>query len=360
MKKYLIHAKIAVFSILIINSPIAAADQDLDIRNALEIDVATSFYNNDFSHLESLSKDLNNQKTRTPSGKWMLAIFENALIKVISIDNEKKVESKTTRPKLSDMEKYGPEPSIYSEKNAEWNQLEIKLQNWEKEYPKSSLQAISHAILYLNKANYFRGTQYSKYVREEAWPIYRTSNSKAREILDEAKKYSNSNPIWHSTMIEVAGRESPESDEITQLTMHALAIGHSYPNIPTTAFLYMAPKWGGSYERMLQFAKETNRKTMKSEQGSLFARLYWNFISSNRNEINTDFFNRTKVNWQTLANSFDSMIKRYPVPRNLTGYALFACLAQQPEKAKELLASAGTLEYFLDWPKNIQQQCGPH
>lgn len=67
----------------------------------------------------------------------------------------------------------------------------------------------------------------------------------------------------------------------------------------------------------------------------LYARIYW--VASQR-EYEDRLFTESKVNWPTMKRGFEDVLSRYPSPWNLQSFAYFACQANDPVKARELLA----------------------
>jgi hypothetical protein len=76
------------------------------------------------------------------------------------------------------------------------------------------------------------------------------------------------------------------------------------------------------------------------------------------NRYGVDFFQRTKADWPTLRGSFDALISTYPDAWNLNGYALFACIANDVERARMLLGRAANKEYLAGWNEELIKRCG--
>ncbi|WP_204336481.1 hypothetical protein, partial [Proteus mirabilis] len=55
-------------------------------------------------------------------------------------------------------------------------------------------------------------------------------------------------------------------------------------------------------------------------------------------EYEDRLFTESKVNWPTMKRGFEDVLSRYPSPWNLQSFAYFACQANDPVKARELLA----------------------
>lgn len=339
----------------------ANADNDQNVRQEMAMRISTAWENEDFGTLESMENDYINPTMRTPSGKRLLAVFETSLQAFISIrPNTETLDSLITNKMIwTEEEKTGPPPARYKLVNQEWDKVEQKINKWYEKFPNSPNPKIAKAIYYINRGGYFRGAQWASDVHEEAWPIFRNNYDAAKTLLSETQDVSRRNPIWFSLMLSILGAQSAPQDKIDSLVSDTLENGQGYPTAIQNAFDFMQPRWGGSYEQMEKFARLANQKTYKQEHGEIYARLYWNMVVTQKDEMNQGFFSRTKASWPMLDRSFEIITQDHPEPRNLSGYALFNCMANNITKAKQLLTRAHTLIFFENWSSELQELCDP-
>lgn len=339
----------------------ARADNDLDIRNQLAITIANAWQADDFATLESLENEYRDPAKRTPSGKRLLSLFEQDLSPFICIcRTQDTLDAMIHGKSIADSEsRNGPDPSLYFVRELEWRKVEAKIDSWQKAYPDSPNPVLARVNFHINKANYFRGSRWASKVHEQAWPIYRENYQAARKLLVESRDLTRKNPIWFSFMLSVLGAQSAPRSEIDAAIADTLENGQGYPNALYAAFFFMQPRWGGSYAQMDEFARLANQKTERTENGEVYARLYWNMVSLQSGEMNREFFERTGASWPLLKASFERLVGSHPEPRNLTAYALFSCLANDTEGARRLLRRANTAVYFESWPRSLQNECAP-
>ncbi|MFZ3183087.1 MAG: DUF4034 domain-containing protein [Pseudomonas sp.] len=348
-----------IFSIFI--SWTAQADDDADYRLKITTKFADAWQNENWPVLESMENQYLNPSERTPSGKRSLAVFEKNLSWFISIrpiattlELIKSNSSFETEESVN-----GPPPSRYEIVNQEWDKVESKINNWNKAFPNSPNPKLAKAEYYIERGSYFRGSRWASDVHKEAWPIHQQNFDAAKKLLIDTQSVSRQNPIWFSLMLTIAGAQSSPQQEIYTLITDTLENGQGYPDAIQSAFHFMQPRWGGSYQQMDDFAQLANQKTEKQEHGGIYARLYWIMVSSSNDEMNQGFFKRSGVSWPMLSQSFEAIIQRFPAPRNISGYALFACMANDIPKAKHLLIDANSPKYIESWPRELQQLCSP-
>lgn len=338
------------------------ADSDQDIRDEMATRMAKAWETSDFATLESMENEYLKSDARTPSGKRLLAIYDKYQRAFIYITPPTEVLKMLTSNKqmISEEEVTGPSPSRYKIMNQQWDKVEKKIDKWIRTYPNSPNPIIAKAIFYRNRAIYFRGYQWASKVNDEAWPIYHKNYALAKELLIKSRAISRKNPIWFELMLSLSGGQSAPRQEIDALIRDALENGQGYSDALQAAFHYMQPRWGGSYEQMEKFARLANQKSYSQEHGEVYARLYWNLVGTQQDEMNQEFFARTHASWPLLSQSFEIIIQRHPASRNFSGYALFACMAKDFSKTKQLLVKAQTLFYFQAWPRELQRACAPN
>lgn len=331
------------------NIPNAYADADEELRVKILTTVNRAWRQEDFELLETTEKQYIPSSQRTLSGKRRLAVFDDYLSSLISIEWPTKWGKKDIVTI--------PDPKYFSEANKRWDVIEEKLKRWEEESPDSTSASLARAQYYINRAWFFRGNGLAHTVSKEAWPIFYQNMDAAEKTLMKIYGARIQNPRWFDMMFEIYGIKSSQisSTEHQKLLQDFLEHGQGYPPAYQSALHYLDPRWGGSFQQVEALVMMANQKTAKEEQGTLYARLYWNFETSYR--YGSGFFEKTEASWPMLKGSFKKMIKLYPTARNFSSFAMFSCTANDVSGAKELLKQAGTDAYIKNWPAELRKRC---
>lgn len=344
--------------IALFQTPNALADDELDSRKKISLDVKTAWEHEDFHALESVETLFLSADQRTSSGKWRLAIFFGALESGLTIEwpnewNHRTFAGETVRC-------YGPEPAHFPDADKRWNVVEERLKRWAAEFPQSPNPQLALAAYFMNRGWFYRGTCFAGDVIEVAWPIFYRNLDTAQQILAGLRNSRTRNPVWFDLMLRICSAKSadPTSPDRKSLIDDLLENGQGYPNAYSSALRFMEPRWGGSPRQLEDFAQIANAKTLKEEGGAMYARIYWNFEASY--EYGTEFFQKTNADWPKLKASFQKLVNDYPTPRNVTGFARFSCMAKDVAGAKQLLQRAGTDEYLESWVPAFRLECLGH
>ena len=347
------------FLMLLLTASFVHAQNDVSVRKALFERIKTAWQNSDFATLEAMENTYLDPSQRTPSGKRLLEVFDGYLAGLITItpEDEHLPPGPASESLIRQEMQNGPPPSRYNIVNQACDHLEKKINKWEQAFPDSANPKIAKAIYYTNRGYYFRGMRFTSQVHREAWPILQENYDEAQMVLVDTQTISRKNPIWFERMLDILGVQSPPRDKIDSLIADTLEHGQGYPGAMHAAFLFMQPRWGGSYQKMEDFARYANKKTMATEHGILYAVLYWRLVFKTRDEMNQEFFTRTRASWPMMEQSFKILVHRYPDPRNFRGYALFACMAGETAKAKQLLEKAYTPAILKEWTPSLVSKC---
>lgn len=335
------------------------ADIDLDYRKEISIKVTNALRDENWSVLEAMANEFGKNNSRTPSGKSCLALYEDDLLRdigIVQLRSDDDIRNGVYKQKTTE-ELNGPIPSQYDRVNESWDALGKKLDKWRSAYPDSPNPQIAKAIYFFNRGNYFIGQQWAQNVYREAWPMLALNLASANDILTGLQKSNKRSPIWFSIKFRILGVISAPREEFDALISDALANAQGYENALTAAFTYLQPRWGGTYQKMEDFAIAANNKTLDFDFGGMYASLYWNLAAYGPDEIDSEFFSRTKSSWPKMQKSFNNMLKHYPMERNYAGYALFSCMANDLTLTKKLLSKAGVSTFTEYWPIELRQRC---
>jgi hypothetical protein len=271
-------------------------------------------------------------RERTLSGKWRLAIYIQALSEQLKIAWPAQwylVENP------GDCVCKVPNPAQYDEARRRWKVLGEKLEGWLSKYPHSAHARIALAQLAINEAWFYRSSGSASIVPDKAWPLFFRYVEEARQTLTAQDSTSALDPVWFSLMFTISAAQSWSPDRVDGLTQNLLKHGRSYSQAYQDAAMFLLPKWGGSYERIDELARQAMARADQDEGAELYARIYW------QGQFDARIFQDTRADWPTMKRGFDQMLKKYPDPRNLNGRAMFACAAGDADTFRETMVELG-------------------
>jgi hypothetical protein len=304
------------------------AGSDTELRQQISDAVAAAWRRSDYHWLDSTADEYIRTRAKTYSGKWRLSVFYSALSDALSIDWPVDWYSNGTacRCKI-------PEPTRYVEANRRWNEVREKVDEWVKQAPQSAHAKLALAQLLVNRAWFYRGTAYAESVPVEAWPLVSRYLEEARYVLSTFQAVRSSDPEWFDIMFFVASAQSWPRAQLDTLVQELHKSGQSYTTAYQSAASTFLPKWGGTYEALERFARQA--KADSGEEGAeLYTRIYWNSVSADR-------FHEAQADWPTMKSGFESIISKYPDPRNWNGMAMYACAAGDATAFKEAINRLG-------------------
>lgn len=319
-----------VFGLLSAEQCVAATH--IEERESVLASARQAFLRADFSQLEAMSSAYRNDKSRTPSGVWKLALF------YISVNGAMGAEG------------LGPE------QDAAFLHAEGVIARWAQQYPSSPTPHIVQSIHLLHQAWSYRGTQFANAVDPKAWAPFHKYLAMARENLEKYKTTAAIDPQWYETMLWIANGENWARAPFDSMLNEALDREPLYYQTYFAALEYLLPKWHGGLSDIDAFAQSAVRRTAKSDGRGVYARIYWHaYLRQYRNSL----FKQTLVVWPTMRAGFEDVIAQYPDTWNVNNYAKFACLASDKPKARELLARIESSGFIAEaWtPVALREQC---
>jgi hypothetical protein len=298
---------LALIFFLVIGASNALVAGENEDREAIEKGAASLLASKKFKELEKLAQEYRVNKSRTSSGLWKLTLFYYGI-------NE-----------------YSANFNIKDENY--WNAIKSSTDKWIREYPKSPTPYVSHAIVIRQYAWKFRGGGLADTVPDRAWQPFHENLNKARAFLEEHKAVASADPHWYEVMADIANGLGMNSTEFQKIIDEGLTKEPLYYQLYFTVAHYFAPKWHGNAEEIDRFVNASVARTKDQIGLEMYARIYW-FMS--QAQYGDRLFLDSNVEWEKMKQGFNDMLKRYPDQYNINSYALFACLAKDKQKAKEL------------------------
>jgi hypothetical protein len=292
------------FMTIISNTLIAG---ELEEREAIKKQTAFLLSSQNFKYLEKLAQEYRVNKSRTPSGVWKLTSFYYGI------------------------HDYSANIDIKDENY--WNAIKSRTEGWIKEYSNSPTPYISHGIVMKQYAWKFRGRGFANTVPEEAWKPFREHLNNAKVFLEKHKAKASTDPHWYEVMADIANGLGMNSTEFQKIIEEGLKKEPLYYQLYFVAAHYFAPKWHGSAEDIENFANSSVAITKDQIGLEMYTRIYWFMYQAQYGER---LFLDSNVVWEKMKKGIDDILKRYPDQWNINNFALFACLAKDKQKAKEL------------------------
>jgi len=294
---------ISLFIIAVSNCAIAG---ELEERKVITKQVIALLNNENYKELEKLSQEYRVKKSRTSSGIWNLTLFYSG---------------------IEDAANFHTKGENF------WSSLKSKTEKWIKEYPKSPTPYISHGIVMREYAWKFRGGRWAYEVPNEAWRPFREHLNNTRNFLEKYKAIANTDPHWYVVRGYVATELSVDRTEFEKILDEGLRKEPLYYQLYFVAVRYFAPKWHGNKRDIEEFANSSVERTKEQEGLGMYTRIYW---SASQTQYDEKLFTDSDVVWEKMKRGIDDVLRRYPDQWNINNFALFACLAQDKRKAREL------------------------
>ena len=285
----------------------------------------------DFIELDKLASKLRTEKTRTPSGRWLLSVFYANLNAAIIEDRDKNTE-------------------------LQWANIEGKLNRWVAASPQSATAPIALATAQQSHAWALRGHGFANTVSPKGWEDFAKYMEVSRNTLEANKKISSHDPQWYVVMLRVALAQGWKQEQYWALYEEALSKEPLYYQTYFQAAERIIPMWGGSMQEIQDFAADAVRRTASAEGSGMYARIYW--AASGRVGAK-EFFampHRDAV-WSQMKAGFEAVIKIYPDDYNRNAYAKFACQVGDVDTFITVTRSFNGKPDKDIWPGDFFQKC---
>lgn len=299
--------------------PPAAGSDEMSERDTIKVQVIDLVHAEDFAQLESLASNYRDSQVRTPSGVWKLTLYYDGVSQSFGIP---------------------------SQDNGYWTRQEQVARKWVTAYPKSPTARIAYARYLLNRGWSYRGTGNASTVKPENWKPFQDYVQQARLYLEKHEAIASKDPCWYTMMEVIAYQQNWLPDEFSALLEEALTRYPSYYQIYFEAINYYAPKWGGDAASIERFARKATEHTKATDGYGMYARIYW---SASQFQYRDRLFIDSMVDWPTMKQGIDDVLKAYPDQWNINNFAKFACLARDKTKAAELIKRIGRLTPEQVW-----------
>jgi tetratricopeptide (TPR) repeat protein len=296
------------------SGPVPRESAEVKARSAIAGQTSDLLNARDYPGLEKLHRKLDNDKLRTPSGVWQLAVFYATL----------RDYPRRTR----DL--------------AYWKQEDAQAAQWAAQFPRSDVAAAFQIYLKQNRALSFRGNGNYADIRKEDIAPMQQAVKEALALFDARGRIpmSRRDAIdggWHRARLDILPYSELFHSHFGYAVESAVKAAPDYHEVYFGAAYYSLPKWGGApdaVERMARLASTGKG----ADRDAMYARVYWYL---NQTEYHGRIFDDSMVDWDDMKTSFDALVRAYPDPYNLNAYAYFACKVGDYDAMSALLKRIG-------------------
>lgn len=228
-----------------------------------------------------------------------------------------------------------------------WNVTEDNLQAWLKAVPDSLAARIAYADFLTDYAWHARGTGYADTVTNEGQRLMEERLSKAGDVLAEALKLPEKDPVLHLAALHVAlgtGLEKPSYDKLLDDAREAEPKFWGYDVARAYSLL---PRWYGNRGDWEAFAAQAAERP-DGPGAEVYARIAMRMVDFHQN-----IFRESNASWPKTKEGLDILHKKYPDSVEILSYAaLLATCAFDNEAAKAYFEELGDrfLERSAVWP----------
>ena len=315
----------AVATLLLASRAISAEESSAAVWDLTGQEASRLFMLGQFAELDAKLNDWTKQRARLPDGRWKISAYGDKMQKIFSSFIQ---APETANKTLEDLRK--------------WRQLQ----------PQSPFVAITEAFYWEQLAWNNRGIGASSTVTKEGAALFRENMDKALALLQGARPYSISNPLWHATYIDFMNYVGRPRKELRAAFDAAVKQESSYFPIYSSFAYSLTPKWGGSWDEFASFANEVVKLTQIREGKGYYVRLYRSVTFSERWEFNP--FRDGMANWNEMREGFEDIITRYPyVIEQLNSFASFACMAGDGQTYLLVRKQIGDQIVPNQWRRNL-------
>lgn len=215
----------------------------------------------------------------------------------------------------------------------DWARQESALIALATRHPTSSNAWLMLATMYDSQAWAVRGPGFSDTVSHEQYRRFRALLKQARAVLDGHRGSPEANPQWYALRVDIAGAGGEGNGKLDAIFEDALRVSPNYHETWFNRLNYLAPKWGGSVDQMLDLIAKSTRHASATDGTGLMARLMW--VGQDCGCI--DLLAQPGIDRAALRKSYDDVLDRFPVDFNAQHFVLQACAMGDKAETAHLL-----------------------
>lgn len=281
-----------------------SSDEEFE-RNRIISAVDLAITSKDLAGLSEMADKYRQSRARTPSGSWQSEIFHIA----IQFQTRKNLQRSTGCQ----------------------SPLAPLVRDWLESDPDQPAAIITMADLELAEGWCFRGTGYSDEVSEQGWKEFRKHSRAAYDMLETKRDQASSDPEFYAVMAAVYRALNKTPRDLRLLLDEATSREPYYLRTYFSASHSFLPQWGGSAERLDDFARYAAERTAASDKTGFYYRVYWYL------EDCACASPWTVGDWEEMKQAMRDVYERYPVDFNARHMLDVSCKAGDTDEALRYL-----------------------
>jgi hypothetical protein len=208
---------------------------------------------------------------------------------------------------------------------------------WLQHNPSSHFANAAIGMFFLEYAWHARGEGLAMTMTQEGHRLYKERLVKAREYLEKAYLLDPSDAMVPSRLIIVVTGLGPDYMEMEKQFQRAIQADRSEFGAYGAKLTYLMPKWHGTRDMMLAFARQTARNAPPDSLAPrVLAKAHWEIHVWSEDQ--RSYFKNPEV-WNEVKTVYTTLIRQFPESNELHNwFAKTAYLADDLETAKLELA----------------------
>jgi hypothetical protein len=284
-------------------------------------DVLGGLQNGGYAHLDALYAEYFAGGARTRDGTWMIRAFPTAFESIFPYLPEARVE-------------------------------EI-FRDWKARDPGSELRPVAEAFAWQERAWFSKGIGCYTQGLSSGRKAFDALLDRSAKALREDEERGQGSALWHVAAMMVAGGQLRPAVELDALLADSVKRFPGFEPLYAARMTFLLPDWGGSFEAVDRFARESTVKTRAIEGNALYTWLYLDLASR---PGCARLFQDSNVSWPEMKAGFDDILARYPDTRARNTYATFACRMRDVVTTERLLAELGKDAQLGIWSSGISSE----
>jgi hypothetical protein len=244
-------------------------------KRLFKAEIRGAFDDGNFSHLESVIKEIRMSMPRFRDSTWKISSFYEAL---------------GERFNLSDAG-YKADLVLY--------------EKWGNEFPASTAQMIALADFWTDYAWFARGSGYAATVTEKGRSAFVRRLDKAAKILENAKKMSDNDVYWYRVSLVVALGQGWDAEKYNNLVTEGLRHTPDYIPLLWDRAYSLLPRWYGTEGDWERYAEEQSSTHSAGDEA-------YAMIVTHLYRFYTDVFTETRADWGRTKRGLEIILQRYP------------------------------------------------
>jgi membrane associated rhomboid family serine protease/tetratricopeptide (TPR) repeat protein len=249
---------------------------------------------------------------------------------------------------------------LFANNRGDIEQMLGRTSDWRRMIKGSIEPDLVEAALFREWAWVARGAGKSDTVSAQASMMFAHRSEMAGAALDDLADRGAENPLWYELSLQVGTDGAIGEDKLREIFEQGHAKFPTYLPIYARELRSLAPRWGGSYEKVDALIRDVASRS--GPNPALYAQLYWSYADIEWDDV--DIFRNAKANWPTMKLGFFQLLKSHAdSDLVLNAFARFACQANdideyfdlRPELEGRTASAAWTTKITIE---NCDKQIG--